>query len=175
MSNSVRTRTITSRCQDDDEDDEDEEPQIIRGSVDGEGAKRRPQRALAGLSKDKNLLKVHITSLVSLPLLTITHHGDEVLCVVFILTSKPFSFSERIPSYWFLSHINCSLFSNTPGPKKDHITQSWRKRNLGGSSSMASWYLSEGQFRTSIALSQVFHVNTIPICPSSTWPLKWNF
>lgn len=75
MTNSVRTRAITSRCQDEDED-EDEEPQIIRGSVDGEGARRRPQRALAGLSKDKNLLKVHITSLVSLPLLTITYHGE---------------------------------------------------------------------------------------------------
>lgn len=37
---------------------------------------KRPQRALAGLSKDKNLPKGHIISLVSLPLLTITYHGE---------------------------------------------------------------------------------------------------
>lgn len=55
-----------------------------------------------------------------------------------------FSFSEKIPSYRFLNQINCSLFSNTPGPKKVHTTRSWRKRNLSGSNSMASWYLSEG-------------------------------
>lgn len=66
MPNSVRTRAITSRCQDEDED-KDEELQIIHGSVDGEGAR---------ISKDKNLPKVHIISLVSLALLTIIYHGE---------------------------------------------------------------------------------------------------
>lgn len=39
MPNSVKTRAITSRCQDEDED-EDKELQIIHGSVDGGGAIR---------------------------------------------------------------------------------------------------------------------------------------
>lgn len=56
----------------------------------------RPQGALAGLSKDKSLPKVHRISFASLSLLLVM--GSEVLCAVFFVLffiPKPFSFSEK--------------------------------------------------------------------------------
>lgn len=87
MPNSVKTRAITSRCQDEDEDeDEDKELQIIHGSVDGGGAIRSQEasKSTSWTLQGQKSPKVHIISLVSLTLLIITYHGSEVLCAIFI-------------------------------------------------------------------------------------------
>lgn len=41
---------------------------------------------------------------------------------VLFFISKPFSFSEKMPSYWFLNQTRCGLVS--------HTLPSWRKRTL---------------------------------------------